>query len=258
MVDSASCAVADLTGGFWSALLPQNPLKQPYTKPKSSFIWRKCALFLATAPVKQWQSHWSDIHFPYVLAHAGVWMCHWIYIFRSRLTNIPVIWVTSTTHKPQSPPGTWICMSKMTWESLLTEGYPLNCSWGGVSHGFFQHWLTNCTVSGTQAPLPTQKPQLLVSKKRFLVLHLPSLLTPLWAIALHQHCLGFHSEQKHHWISLGSSWPCLSFCLSFFEHHCRIQLAFRQIPFHSIPLAILPVTFLSRSKSSWVIFHIKF
>lgn len=52
MVDPASCAVAALTGGLWSALLPLNPLKQPYTKPKSPCIPRKVALFSATAPVK--------------------------------------------------------------------------------------------------------------------------------------------------------------------------------------------------------------
>lgn len=86
MVDSASCTVSALTEGLWSALLPLNPLKQPYTKPKSSFIPRKGGLLPATAPVKRWHHQW-DIYLLYVLTNARLWIYHWTCILCSRYAN---------------------------------------------------------------------------------------------------------------------------------------------------------------------------
>lgn len=215
MVDSASCAVSALTEGLWSASLLLNPVKQPYTKPKSSFIPRKGALFPATALVKRWQSHHWDVCFLYVLAHARFWIYHWTSMLHSRYANVLVSGARHNSQTSESSRDMDLHRPSNITESLLTERYPLSCSWGGVSHGFFpvlSYWR-----------LPAWYPDSLTHPTNCLYSRRDSL-PPLGNHS--QSCVSHGSAsaflafafriEANHWISLANSWCSSSFCPSLF------------------------------------------
>lgn len=247
MVDLVSCAVSAFTEGLWSASLLLNPLKQPYTKPKSSFIPRKGALV-------QQQLQWNgdsattetfvfsmSCHMP----GSGYTTGPAFYV-----ADIPTFWYLRyyTIHRPWNPPRTWICTGSVTWESLLTERYPLRCSEEVFPMASFQSCITEGSQSGTQDPSPTQQTACIQANTS--CLHLATTLSPVWATALQQLSLHLHSGQKQITEFL---WPILDVALIsalFFlislqgssQYHIQTNTYF-----HSIPLVILSITFFSCS-----------
>lgn len=191
MVDSASCAVSALTEGLWSASLPLNSLKQPYTKPKSSFIPRKGALFPATALVKRWQSHHRDVCFLYVLAHARFWIYHWTCILHSRYASVLVSGARHNSQTSESSRDMDLHRPSNITEITLQKDIPSAAAEEVFPMASFQYCLTEGSQRGTQTPSPTQ--QTACIQGEIPCLHLATTLSPVWATALHQLSLHLHS-----------------------------------------------------------------
>lgn len=175
----------------------------------------------------------GEIYFPYVLAHAGLWMYDWTCIFHSRSTKTLVTWATIRVHRPQGSQGPHICTSSETWKSLLTGRYPL------IIVEDMLLMAPSSTVSLTlkvvlRLPyLPPKKPTPDI-KEETPHFHLPS---PLMAKPLL--CI------SSLWVSIQNRRESLNFsgqfltplsALSPFEPHCGTESTFEQvsafIPFH--------------------------
>lgn len=254
MVDSASCAVSDRTEGLWSALLLLNPLKQPYTKLKSSSIPRKGALFPATAPVKPWQSHHWDFFFSMSWHMPGSGYTTGPAFYTA---DMPVFWYLGhyEIHRPQNPPGTWICTDSVTWESLLREISPQ------LQLRRCFPWLLSSTVllkalwAVPRLPYPPNK--LLVFKKIFLAFTwqpLSVLYEPPLCISFPFICI----QDRNKSLNFSGQFLTKHFFLPFFflislQGSSRYHIQ-KNTYFHSIPLVILSTTFFSCSEFPTVTF----
>lgn len=217
MVDSASCAVSVLTEGLWSALLLLNPLKQSYTKPKSSFILHpkeRCRISRNSSGETVTVPPLRHLYFP-VSWHMPGSGCTTGPAFD--VAEMPVFCYLGHYPVPrcQNAPGTWICTGSVTWLSLPTQRYPLSCSWGGVSHGSFpavSYWRLS-----EWYPVSLIHPTSCWHSRRD---SLPSLGNHSQPCVSHCFASAFPAfafrTEGNHWISLANSWCSSSFCPSFF------------------------------------------